>query len=43
MISDSGLEDGEGPGGELVLLELCDFVFGKFVTRFREQLSGRYE
>ena len=24
--ADGGLEDGEGAGGELVLLDLCDFV-----------------
>jgi hypothetical protein len=25
--ADGGLENGEGPGGELVLFDLCDFVF----------------
>jgi hypothetical protein len=25
--ADSGLEDGEGPGGELMFLDLGDFVF----------------
>jgi hypothetical protein len=25
--ADGGLEDGEGAGGELMLLDLCNFIF----------------
>lgn len=38
VIAHRGLEDGEGPGGEFVLLDLGDFVLGQLVARLGEEV-----
>lgn len=40
VAADGGLEDGEGSGAELVLLELGDLVLGELVTRLGEKLPA---
>ena len=39
VVPDGGLEDGEWPGGEFVLLDLCDFVLCQVVARLCQELS----
>jgi hypothetical protein len=40
--ADGGLEDGEGSSGELVLLDLGDFVFAVIVSSLLETMAADY-